>query len=258
MLVLIISRAISRENRIYSTVEGYAHSLQPATCQLQICIVHCTILQPTAAHCLLDCALKNYLQGRAMAKSFAFGLVAVALGRAAAFAPSTSHTQIRNPSLLISSPSNGIQNSPAQIGRSTPTSLQMCICINCSRVTNCQAYHFVEQQHSQPHVNKIPTWEPRNGSPTIQVHIRPDADKKTTNELDKMWEEHEDQTRQAEAASNDDGDEPLVGETQYDLSGATSYEYDVIECEDYDEDMGTWVRNMPEEIRLANPDFVPT
>lgn len=77
-----------------------------------------------------------------------------------------------------------------------------------------------------------------------------------------MWGEHEDQTRQAEGASDgtdgSKGDESLFGEIQYDLSGATSYEYDVIECEDFTLDKGAWVKNMPEEIRVANPDFVPT
>lgn len=142
------------------------------------------------------------------------------------------------------------------------SSLQMCICIHCARVTNCSAYHFVEEQHSQPHINKNPTWEPRDGSPTIQVHIRPDTNKQTENELGKMWAEHEDQTRQAEEAAasdvNSGGDEPLFGEKQYDLSGTTSYEYDVVECEDFSLDKDMWVRNMPEEIRVANPDFVPT
>ena len=141
------------------------------------------------------------------------------------------------------------------------TSLQMCICINCARVTNCSAYHFVEEQHSQPHINTHPTWEPRDGSPTIQVHIRPDTNKQNEIALDKMREEHEDQTRQAEEAAkdtNDGGDFPLMGEKQYDLSGTTSYEYDVIECEDFAEEKDMWVNNMPEEIRIANPDFVPT
>lgn len=82
-----------------------------------------------------------------------------------------------------------------------------------------------------------------------------------------MWEEHKDQTRQAEVSAgiistndnNDDvGDFPLMGEKQYDLSGTTSYEYDVVECEDFTLEKDMWVRNMPEEIRLANPEFVPT
>ena len=139
----------------------------------------------------------------------------------------------------------------------TPTTLG-CICINCARVTNCQAYHFVEQQHSQPHINKGPTWEPRDGSPTIQVHIRPDDS--SQNALRQMWSEHEEQTRQAEESAGSIGssEDPLFGEAQYDLSGATSYEYDVVECADFVEDAGAWVRNMPEEIKLANPDFVPT
>ena len=55
---------------------------------------------------------------------------------------------------------------------------------------------------------------------------------------------------------NDNG--KLIGENKYDLSVKTTYEYDVVECQDYDEDMGVWVRNMPEEIRKANPDFIPS
>jgi len=140
-----------------------------------------------------------------------------------------------------------------------------CICIHCKHVTNCSAYHFVEQQHGQPHINKTPTWEPRDGSPTINVHIRPDESKTAENELGKMWKEHEEETRRAEesyAESNDgkqaNDDTALFGSTQYDLSGTTTYEYDVIECEDFVEEKDMWVKNMPDEIRLANPEFVPT
>lgn len=190
-----------------------------------------------------------------MTRPLIIALAAAALGGVAAFAPSTSYLQ-------LGSTSQCALNSSAQKSLSLAP-LHMCICINCARVTNCSAYHFVEEQHSQPHINKNPTWEPRNGSPTIQVHIRPDADKHAGNELGKMWDEHEDQTRQAEEASMDannggEGDEPLFGDKQYDLSGTTSYEYDVVECEDFTEDKDAWVRNMPEEIRIANPDFVPT
>ena len=173
------------------------------------------------------------------------------LSLAAAFSPSSTtsivlqtHAKHRRPTML----------SPLQ-----------CICIHCKHVTNCSAYHFVEQQHGQPHINKTPTWEPRNGSPTINVHIRPDEDETTQNELDKMWMEHKEETRRAEesyAESNNgqqaDEDTALYGNTQYDLSGTTTYEYDVIECEDFVEEKDAWVKNMPEEIRLANPDFVPT
>ncbi|KAL3764160.1 hypothetical protein ACHAWU_003972 [Discostella pseudostelligera] len=183
---------------------------------------------------------------------------AIALGLllgAEAFNPISSHIEpVRNSLISLSSDLPSIM-----LCRPT-TSLHMCICINCVRVTNCSAYYFVEEQHAQPHINKNPTWEPRNGSPTIQVHIRPNADKKAEMELEKMWNEHESQTRQAEAAAAGEGrvDTPLVGDKQYDLSGITSYEYDVVECEDFVEERGAWVKNMPEEIRLANPNFVPT
>ena len=36
------------------------------------------------------------------------------------------------------------------------TQTNMCICIDCSRVTNCQAYHFVETKHGQPHMTENP------------------------------------------------------------------------------------------------------
>jgi hypothetical protein len=170
----------------------------------------------------------------------------VALHGVAAFAPQPHRNSFLSP--------DGFQRTH------TPTSLQMCICIHCARVTNCLAYHFVEEQHTQPHINKSPTWEPRNGSPTIQVHIRTDADR-AEKALGQMFNEHEDQTRQAEEASNNlregEKDVPLFGEKQYDLSGTTSYEYDVVECEDFVLSRDAWVRNMPEEIRIANPDFVP-
>eukprot|EP00553_Chaetoceros_curvisetus_P004752 CAMPEP_0204624246 /NCGR_PEP_ID=MMETSP0717-20131115/9996_1 /ASSEMBLY_ACC=CAM_ASM_000666 /TAXON_ID=230516 /ORGANISM="Chaetoceros curvisetus" /LENGTH=94 /DNA_ID=CAMNT_0051639571 /DNA_START=369 /DNA_END=653 /DNA_ORIENTATION=- len=88
-------------------------------------------------------------------------------------------------------------------------------------------------------------------------------------EMARLWAEHVEQTKLAEeknlegngdenSTSCDETDEKLMGEEQYDLSVQTTYEYDVVECEDYIEDLGCWVRNMPEEIRLANPDFVPT
>lgn len=45
---------------------------------------------------------------------------------------------------------------PAHLQQQTTTTLHMCICINCSRVTNCQAYHFVESKHQQPHISENP------------------------------------------------------------------------------------------------------
>ena len=72
-----------------------------------------------------------------------------------------------------------------------------------------------------------------------------------------MWSEHQSETERSQALAGD-SDEPLVGEKKYDLNGVTTYEYDVVKCEDYDDDPGCWVRNMPEEIKAANPDFVPS
>ena len=46
---------------------------------------------------------------------------------------------------------------------SSSTALGMCICIDCARVTNCAAYHFVETKHEQPHINENPTFEPIDG-----------------------------------------------------------------------------------------------
>lgn len=174
--------------------------------------------------------------------------VILLLSSAVAFAPSST------------------SNTMASRRRNKSLSQRQCICIHCKHVTNCEAYHFVEQQHGQPHINKTPNWEPRDGSPTINVHIRPDEDKTTENELGKMWQEHEEETLRAEEsyAESNDGKQAeedtaaLFGSTQYDLSGTTTYEYDVIECEDFVEERDMWVQNMPDEIRLANPDFVPT
>lgn len=36
------------------------------------------------------------------------------------------------------------------------TQQEMCICIDCARVTNCKAYHFVETKHQQPHMTEDP------------------------------------------------------------------------------------------------------
>ena len=54
----------------------------------------------------------------------------------------------------------------------------MCICINCKLVDTCKAYHFVEQKHQQPHLTNAPTFEPRDGNPTIEAIIRNEASSK--------------------------------------------------------------------------------
>lgn len=57
-----------------------------------------------------------------------------------------------------------------------------------------------------------------------------------------MWKEHQSETERAEATAGD-SNEPFVGE-KYDLSPVTTYEYDVVKCEDYDHDPGCWIKNM--------------
>ena len=158
------------------------------------------------------------------------------------------------------------------------SSLNMCICVDCARVTNCAAYHFVETKHEQPHMTEDPTFEPQDGSPTIHVNIRSIRNREDQlKEVQRMWREHKAETERAEQAAameeeagavntakpnSNDGDEDdpsgLHGSEVYDLTPMTTYEYDVVACADYVEDKGCWVRNMPQEIRDANPDFVPS
>lgn len=86
-------------------------------------------------------------------------------------------------------------------------------------------------------------------------------------EFERMMKEHKAEEARAVERANSDGFEvedpdnspvQLFGAEKYDLSPVTTVEYDVVACEDFEEDKGCWVRNMPEEIRMANPDFVPT
>ena len=64
-----------------------------------------------------------------------------------------------------------------------------------------------------------------------------------------MWREYKDE----EAAATDGH-----GETVYDFTPVTTVEYDVVACESFVPEKGAWVRNMPEEIKKANPNFVPS
>lgn len=155
-------------------------------------------------------------------------------------------------------------------------------------MTSCQAYHFVETKHEQPHMTLTPTFEPRDGNPTIEVNIRTSIRNEQDDrqkEIHRMWKEHaaeterakekqqqKQQQQQAASSSKEEEEEGgenkiekdketllfLVGEATYDFSPVTTYEYDVVACQDFIEDLGCWVRNMPEEIRKANPDFVPS
>lgn len=157
-----------------------------------------------------------------------------------------------------------------------------CICINCSRVTECTAYHFVETKHEQPHMKLNPTFTPSDGSPTIHVNIR--TTRSSTDVINRIRDEHDYETKHAEEAAADSSSTSIInqnnnsnnneavvgnddsynnvlslrGNTIYDVTPITTYEYDVVKCVDYVEDIGCWIRNMPEEIRLANPNFVPT
>jgi hypothetical protein len=107
-----------------------------------------------------------------------------------------------------------------------------------------------------------PTFEPRDGSPTIHVNIRnrSPATDDGKNEWDKILREHSDETKramEAQQSSISNEQQPLIGNTKYDVSPQITYEYDVVACEDFVLDKGCWVRNMPEEIKKANPHFVP-
>lgn len=133
----------------------------------------------------------------------------------------------------------------------------MCICIHCAHVTNCSAYHFVEEKHEQPHMTEHPTFIPVDGSPTIHVNIRTTSSK---DPVARIWAEHREQQSIAERRAAEKGTDvnDERGEKVYDLSTRTTYEYDVVKCESYVHDEDCWVRNMPEAIKLANPMFVPT
>lgn len=45
----------------------------------------------------------------------------------------------------------------------------MCICINCSHITECSTYHLVESKHNQLHLNLAPSFSPEY--PVIHINI---------------------------------------------------------------------------------------
>lgn len=159
-----------------------------------------------------------------------------------------------------------------------------CICINCSRVIDCTAYHFVETKHEQPHMTLNPTFTPSDGNPTIHVNIRTKRSS-ISDIINRIRDEHNNETKhaieeeavdrstsssstsainqdnnnnEAIGGNNNNNINNLHGNTIYDVTPITTYEYDVVKCVDYIEDIGCWIRNMPEEIRIANPNFIPT
>jgi len=152
----------------------------------------------------------------------------------------------------------------ARRARRTKTQL-MCICVDCKWVTSCKAYHFVEKKHNQPHMSEEPTFLPREGSPTINVNIRTEQrrpkPKAGVVEKGRMWKD------QIQDDDNYEDEEPKRDARYYEETGTveavntnttTTIEYDVVKCADFVLDRGSWVRNMPEEIKRVNPDFVPT
>jgi len=164
-------------------------------------------------------------------------------------------------------PSTALWGSSNQrMKRTAPTKLE-CICVDCKWVTSCKAYHFVESKHEQPHMSEEPTFLPQEGSPTINVNIRteqrkPQAKAGVDKNVAGMWK---DQLREDEA--DEEEGEPKRDARYYEETGTveavrtnttTTIEYDVVKCADFVQDKGCWVRNMPEEIKRVNPDFVPS
>lgn len=90
----------------------------------------------------------------------------------------------------------------------------MCICINCHYVDRCSTYHAVETQHQQPHLTDSPDFEAVN--PTINANIQPP---KVTVEGDRIVQ-----------------------------SGDFGFEYDVVGCDSFSQDMGRWARLRPGEL----------
>jgi hypothetical protein len=67
----------------------------------------------------------------------------------------------------------------------------------------------------------------------------------------RIWAEHVEQTEIAETnddSTNDVKNGKLFGQNKYDLTVKTSYEYDVVKCQDYDEDMGICQKKLERPI----------
>ena len=129
----------------------------------------------------------------------------------------------------------------------------MCICINCKWVTSCKAYHFIETNHKQPHINKEPDFMPRKGSPTIMVTIHTKQNMSPKEEIGQTYSDtcvyHNKDAELSEATNQE--------KVSYNNSEITT-EYDVVKCADFDEEHGCWVNNMPDKIKRVNPNFVPS
>ncbi|NEQ31288.1 MAG: Ycf34 family protein [Leptolyngbya sp. SIO4C5] len=90
----------------------------------------------------------------------------------------------------------------------------MCICVNCHYVDRCITYHAVETQHQQPHLTETPDFEPVD--PTINANIQPP---KVRIEGDRIVQSDE-----------------------------FGFEYDVVGCQSFKEEMGKWAKLRPGEL----------
>ncbi|MEM9215723.1 MAG: Ycf34 family protein [Cyanobacteria bacterium P01_F01_bin.150] len=90
----------------------------------------------------------------------------------------------------------------------------MCICINCHFVDRCTTYHEVEANHQQPHLTEIPDFDPMN--PTINANIQIP--------------------------------EVVVEGDRIVQKGDFGFEYDVVGCDSFLEEMGRWAKLRPGEM----------
>jgi len=117
----------------------------------------------------------------------------------------------------------------------------------------------VESRHNQPHMNENPTFKPRSGSPTIAAHVRTEEDGRG-----EMWRDLANDKLEPNEVDKNIFDEDVDPELEamakafFRQMPTMGIEYDIIACEDFVEDKGCWVRNMPEAVKLANPQWVPT
>ncbi len=89
----------------------------------------------------------------------------------------------------------------------------MCICVNCRYVDSCITYHAVETNHQQPHLTETPVFEPNN--PTINANIT----------LPKL----------------------TVNGDQMSSDNEFGFEYDVVGCNSFSEEIGKWAKLRPGE-----------
>ena len=134
-----------------------------------------------------------------------------------------------------------------------------CICINCKWVDRCATYHWVEKQHEQPHVTAAPDFHPDDPQGAFIV-ASPHAQTSTTAFRGsrplrcrracavQVFIRSEGEAAAAMSNAPDEGAEVARGM----ITAVLTTEYDVFECASFSEDVGKWVRLMPDA------GFVPT